>query len=721
MKQPEDLKIGLVFATKGTSSSKERSMKEASLLAIKDITGSKTTFRVIPFEADTESSPEKALSAVKKLYYENQVKFFVGLSNSEAVTLAQWAEANANDTLIITPHATATDLAKYSNIVQLSMTDQAFAYALHSQLIESKVTELIPIVRDDIYSLEIVDELRDIAGSVMNKLNVLTPIKYKAGSLEMKANEVLSQVKEVLKSHPNASIFLVGQNDARFILEKAYGDAILLSRMWYGSQDIALNYELLNSSKAVNTSRIVSLYSLAYGGDQFGRLKKRGHIFSRLSELLDEPPSLQAAMAYDAIQILYNTARATNTVNPEQIKRELKSKEDWGSGVSGQLLIDANGQRSSGDYLRVVVLPDIPDQNMVQVLMDGIWYIAGNIRVTKTDYTSKYGKRSAGSNVMSQIMSMSSSQSLGMSSGAIVNKSELLDLQGYLNSSCDNARIRVETIDPFSFRSMVKDYTKNTFPNMMVLPTVYGYQMRMSCQVPTGELIYEFACPPSESPQENKECVGLLTKPKSRRKLLLSSGTTGAIATCAGTTVGCAICGGVLGFFTLGISAAACIAPCSIAIGGSCTAATTLGIKEGAGTVICTELLQQGHLPLHLFLHDVTFGKRLGKENPHVFKGYHLLAKPIVWLMRRSEFVTNIVKTIALPWAEEMSYLEGDGASTSNGLGSLVMKVGIPLCTAIGCIVEACEAVVAHIPWAGISLLGSLALLGFPYYHFKMN
>lgn len=686
-------------------------------MAIKDLTDSQEELRIVSFQEDTESSPETALKAFKKLYNEENVKFFVGLSNSEALKVAAWAETNANDTLIFTPHATTAELTKYTNVVQLSMTNQALAYALHSKLTESKVSELIPIAQDDVYSLEIIDELSTISESLMNKLYVNKPIKYSPGSLAKNASEVLTQVKAAISVRPNASIFLVGQSDAKFILEAAHSDSLLLRRMWYASDSLALNHALLNSSEALKTSQIVSLYSLVYAGDQFGRSKKRGRIFAKLSEQLNEPPSLQAAMAYDAIQIIVNTARTTNSADSNLIKRELKSKDDWGSGLSGQISIDANGQRISGEYLRVVVLPNIPDQNMVQIMMNGKWYIDGTIRVSKTDFMTKYGKRSADDGVMSQVLSMSSSYSLGMSTGAVVNKSELLNLEGLINTTCTNAQIRVETIDPFSFQKVVKDYSKDTFPNMVVLPTVYGYQMRMTCQIPTGELTYEVACPPSESPQENKDCVGLLTKPKGRRKLLLSGATTGAIGTCVGTSVGCGVCAGVLGFFTFGIGAAACIGPCSIGIGGSCTAAAASGIKEGSGTVICTELLEQGQIPLHLYLHDVSFGKRLGRENGHVFKGYHALAKPIVWLMRRSKLVTDIVKTFALPWAEEMGYLEG-GSTTGNIFGSMVMRVGIPLCTLVGYVVEIWEAVAAQIPW-GMSVLASIFVFGVPLYHFK--
>lgn len=716
----EPFKIGLLFASTGARSASERSLKAAALMAIKDLTDSQKGLDIITFQEDTESSPKKALRAFKKIYNEEHVKLFVGLSNSEAVEVAAWAEKNTNDTLILTPHATTAELTKYSNVIQLTMTNQALAYALHSQLTETKVSELIPIVRDDPHSLEIVDELNTIVGSLMNKLQVNDPIKYSSENLEKTAGAVLARVKTALIARPNASIFLVGQNEVKLLLEAAHGDSILLGRMWYASDSLALNHVILNSSKALNTSQAVSLYSFVYAGDQFGKSKKRGRTFARLSELLDEPPTLQAAMAYDAIQILYNTARATNSADASHIKSELNSKEDWGSGLSGQISIDARGQRISGDYLRVVVCPNIPDDKMVQVMMDGKWYIEGTTRVSKTDFMSKYGKRSADDDgsIMSQVLSMTSSNTFGMSSGAVVNRSELFELEGYLNSSCSDARIKVETIDPFSFRKVVKDYTKASFPNLLVLPAVYGYQMHMSCQTPIGQLTYEVACPPSESPEAKKECVGLLTKPKGRRKLLLSGATTGAIATCVGASVGCGVCAGVLGFFTFGIAAAACIGPCAVGIGGACTAATALGIKEGSGTVICTELLEQGQLPLHLYLNDVSFGKRLGRENSHVFQGYHALAKPIVWLMRRSELATDIVKIFALPWAEEMSHRERE-ETTSNNLGRLVMNAGVPLCTVVGYALETWEAVVAGIPWGMTSFLGSLLILGVPFYHFK--
>ena len=710
----------MLFASKGAQSTKERSLKEAALMAIKDLTDSQKGRQITTFQEDTESSPEKALRAFKKLYNEEKVKLFVGLSNSEAVEVAAWAEKNANDTLILSPHATTTELAKYSHVIQLTMSNKAFAYALHSHLTESNVSELIPIVEVDLvrnrpfrypYTLEIIDELNAIAESIMNKLEVNDPIKYSYRRLARTADAVLAKVKAALSTRPNASIFLVGQNNPKLLLEAAQGDPVLLSRMWYASDALALNHAILGSSKAMNTSQTVSLYSFVYAGDQFAKSKKRGRTFVRLSELLGEAPTLQAAMAYDAIRVLYDAARSTNSADSDEIKSELKGKEDWGSGISGQISIDGNGQRTSGEYLRVVVRPNIPDVKMLTVLMDGMWYIEGTTRVSKSDFMTTYGKRAVDGGIMSQVLSMTSLNTLGMSSAAVVKKSELFEIENYQNSSCSDAQIKVETIDPISYRNLVQHFTKSSFPEMLVFPAVHGYQMHMSCQTPTGQLTYEVACTPSESPHDKKECVGLLTKPKGRRKLLLSGGAKGAIGACVGTTIGCGVCVGVLSFFTFGISAAACVGPCAVGIGSSC------GSAVAQSTVICTELLLQGQLPLDLYLSDVSFGKRLGRENSRVFKGYHVLAKPIVWLMQRSELVTDIVKTLALPWAEEMSYREG-GKTTSNNLGRLVMNAGIPLCTAVGCVVEAWEAAVVSIPW-GVSLLGSLMILGIPFYHFR--
>ncbi len=116
------------------------------------------------------------------------------------------------------------------------------------------------------------------------------------------------------------------------------------------------------------------------------------------------------------------------------------------------------------------------------------------------------------------------------------------------------------------------------------------------------------------------------------------------------------------------------------------------GSSNSGSTVICTELYRQGLLEKEVYWADQRFGARLAQDDPHVIAGYHFWAKPVVRLMRKSRlFSLLIFKTLAEPWAKEMSAREG-----VNGFGTLrgkvLMAVGLPLCRTIGRILAAAQA-----------------------------
>ncbi len=105
-------------------------------------------------------------------------------------------------------------------------------------------------------------------------------------------------------------------------------------------------------------------------------------------------------------------------------------------------------------------------------------------------------------------------------------------------------------------------------------------------------------------------------------------------------------------------------------------------LPVGGGTVICTELYNQGLLTQDIYEADAAFGATL---SPLTMRGYHLWAAPVVSLMQRSQTATRVVAFIAEPWTEEMAYQMGV-RSERNVIGAAMMFVGIPFSWAIGAV-----------------------------------
>ena len=115
------------------------------------------------------------------------------------------------------------------------------------------------------------------------------------------------------------------------------------------------------------------------------------------------------------------------------------------------------------------------------------------------------------------------------------------------------------------------------------------------------------------------------------------------------------------------------------------------GAGDAGGTVICTELYRQGLIDKHVYRADQRFGLRLLRNDPDVITGYHLWAKPVVRLMRKSPLFTQVIfKSVGEAWAREMSLREGlNGFGTVRG--KLVIAVGIPACRMIGRMLTTCS------------------------------
>lgn len=100
--------------------------------------------------------------------------------------------------------------------------------------------------------------------------------------------------------------------------------------------------------------------------------------------------------------------------------------------------------------------------------------------------------------------------------------------------------------------------------------------------------------------------------------------------------------------------------------------------------VICTELFEQGRLPLHIYKADTAFGHTV---HPAIHAGYLLWAQYVVKLMRRSSAFTDFVELFARPWAHHMAYKMGVETEDSV-LGRALMTVGCPICFVLGKIQE---------------------------------
>lgn len=115
----------------------------------------------------------------------------------------------------------------------------------------------------------------------------------------------------------------------------------------------------------------------------------------------------------------------------------------------------------------------------------------------------------------------------------------------------------------------------------------------------------------------------------------------------------------------------------------------------GGPKIICNELYRQGFMPGHIWKADERFGATLDKA---ARDGYHAWARPWVRVMQRSPLATRLTWLAARPWAYHMAF-KMKAVEEDNPTGRLLMKIGLPLCRAIGKVSRARMSLYSRLPW----------------------
>lgn len=96
----------------------------------------------------------------------------------------------------------------------------------------------------------------------------------------------------------------------------------------------------------------------------------------------------------------------------------------------------------------------------------------------------------------------------------------------------------------------------------------------------------------------------------------------------------------------------------------------------GGGKIICNELHRQGYISDKVIRLDEDFGKKYRRLNPDAYRGYLLVATPIVALMKRNKLFTKVISKISLPWASFMANTM-DKSIEGSKLGYAIHHIGM--------------------------------------------
>jgi branched-chain amino acid transport system substrate-binding protein len=364
--------VGAILPFTGSLSSIGKSVKIALENAENDVNkhfeemNSSSHFRLLM--ADSKTSPEESLVAIKKLH-ENGAKIIVGPATSTAVSAAK-GYADANNIILLSYSSTSPLLSmKGDNLFRLVPDDTYQGKIIAQRMINDGIKVIVPFWRSDIYGNELYNSTKSnfekLGGKVEEGINYHPYTGKFATSLHRinfimwnqdleKLSGIVSDAVRKYGVH-SVGVYIISYDEITPILIQAPLYGMLEKVRWYGSDSIAQNHHITKNVDsamfAMKTNFTNPLYSISNETEESHALEKE------LEKKLHEVGSITyPAIAYDSYWISALSLDKNSTIisDKENISKSFKelvveTAESF-EGMSGQIKLNAAGDRIGGNY-----------------------------------------------------------------------------------------------------------------------------------------------------------------------------------------------------------------------------------------------------------------------------------------------------------------------------------------------------------------------------------
>ena len=364
--------VGAILPFTGSLSSLGKSVKIALENAENDVNkhfeemNSSSHFRLLM--ADSKTSPEESLVAIKKLH-ENGAKIIVGPATSTAVSAVK-GYADANNIILISYSSTSPLLSiKGDNLFRLVPDDTYQGKIIAQRMINDGIKVIVPFWRSDIYGNELYNSTKSnfekLGGKVEEGINYHPYTGKFATSLHRinfimwnqdleKLSGIVSDAVRKYGVH-SVGVYIISYDEITPILIQAPLYGMLEKVRWYGSDSIAQNHHITKNVDsamfAMKTNFTNPLYSISNETAESHALEKE------LEKKLHEAGSITyPAIAYDSYWIAALSLDKNSTIisDKENFSKSFKelvveTAESFG-GMSGRIKLNAAGDRIGGNY-----------------------------------------------------------------------------------------------------------------------------------------------------------------------------------------------------------------------------------------------------------------------------------------------------------------------------------------------------------------------------------
>jgi branched-chain amino acid transport system substrate-binding protein len=379
--------VGAILPFTGSLSSIGKSVKIALENAENDVNkhfeemNSSSHFRILM--ADSKTSPEESLVAIKKLH-ENGAKIIVGPATSTAVAAVK-EYADFNNIILLSYSSTSPFLSiKGDNLFRLVPDDTYQGKIIAQRMINDGIKIIVPLWRGDIYGNELYNSTKSnfekLGGKVEEGINYqpytgkfatsLHRINFIMWNKDLERLSVL--VSDAVEKYGvnSVGVYVISFDEITPILIQSPLYEILEKVRWYGSDSIAQNHHITKNVDsamfAMKTNFSNPLYSIS------SETEKSHALEEELEKKLHEVGSITyPAIAYDSYWIAALSLDKNSTINSDNENLTKSFKElvvgtvESFEGMSGQIKLNTAGDRIGGNYDFWIVGKDNDTQSFV--------------------------------------------------------------------------------------------------------------------------------------------------------------------------------------------------------------------------------------------------------------------------------------------------------------------------------------------------------------------
>jgi ABC-type branched-subunit amino acid transport system substrate-binding protein len=379
--------VGAILPFTGSLSSIGKSVKIALENAENDVNkhfeemNSSSHFRILM--ADSKTSPEESLVAIKKLH-DNGAKIIVGPATSTAVAAVK-EYADFNNIILLSYSSTSPFLSiKGDNLFRLVPDDTYQGKIIAQRMISDGIKIIVPLWRGDIYGNELYNSTKSnfekLGGKVEKGINYqpytgkfatsLHRINFIMWNKDLEKLSVL--VSDAVEKYGvnSVGVYVISFDEITPILIQSPLYEILEKVRWYGSDSIAQNHHITKNVDsamfAMKTYFSNPLYSIS------SETEKSHALEEELEKRLHEVGSITyPAIAYDSYWIAALSLDKNSTINSDNENLTKSFKElvvgtvESFEGMSGQIKLNTAGDRIGGNYDFWIVGKDNDTQSFV--------------------------------------------------------------------------------------------------------------------------------------------------------------------------------------------------------------------------------------------------------------------------------------------------------------------------------------------------------------------